>query len=68
MIRPKLNIKQKNFLIDICGKIIVYLFTVALLGKFFQKELRVLTVRVMFLSALILILGALYLAKEGDIA
>ena len=66
MERHILNQKQRDFLIDICGKIIVYLFTVALVGRFFDKGISIVSVIIMIVGGAILTFAALFLAKEGN--
>jgi len=59
-----LNKKQREFLVDIAGKIIVYLTTVIMVGHILGKKMSFAAIPITILSIVILIYFSLILLKD----
>lgn len=61
-----LNRKQREFLVDILGKVIVYILTVTIIGKLIGQTFSSSNFFIIILIVTMLIAYSLFLLKKGD--
>lgn len=61
-----LNQRQREFLVEISGRVVVYLLTIAIVGQFLNRDFDPYSILTIILSATILLIFALFLLKKGD--